>query len=286
METNSISFTQMELQVLCGLLALPSPWESAGRPAASGTDDDEALARCLSQLRQRGAVHPTESEVALPVAELLRLTARPIIDIDIRFGGPRRAGTPRRARLRGDAQAIIETVADESSMTFTPFANADLLLRWAQRCGLDDRPRPGGSGFTAALAVLDACKDAAEMGDAAGAAAVLRDSGIADDDADAFSAALVAVEQTVAVRLSIRAGRVREGIELFWLDAPEQRWALPSILSPFASSAADTAGGSGDGTGGWTVDPATTMLHVTPTDGDELLAAMQAALTVATSPSA
>jgi len=280
-QTDSISFSPTELQVLSGLLALPSPWEPAGQATASNRADDETLAH----LRQRGAVHPTEPEVALPVAELLRLTARPIIDLDIRFAGPRRADTPRRVRLRGDAQAIIETVADESSMRFTPMANADLLPRWARRCGLDVRPRPGGGGFTASLAVLDACKDAAERGDAAGSAAVLRDAGIADDDAQAFSAALVAVEQTVAVRLSIRAGRIREGIELFWLDAPDQRWALPSILSPFASSAADV-GGAGDGIGGWTVDPATTMLRVTPTDGDELLAAMHAALTAATSPSA
>ena len=281
MHTNSISFSWTELQVLCGLLALPVPWESTTQAIAGGADE-QSLARCLADLRERGAVHPTEPEVAIPVAELLRLTARPIIDIEVRFGGPHPTEPSRHVRLRGDGQAIIETVSDRSSMRFTPFASADLLARWARCCGLDDRPRPAGSGFTASLAVLDTCKDAAEAGDAATAAAVLRDGGVADADAHAFATALTSVEQTVAVRLSLRVGRIREGIELFWLDAPGQRWSLPSILSPFAASAEDVVAAHDGGPGRWTVNPTTTMLHVAPTDHTELLTAMHAALTSST----
>ncbi len=279
---DSISFSPTELHVLCDLLALPNPWESTGRTTAPDVATSaESRAVITAQLRQRGAIHPTEPEVAIPVAELLRLTARPSIDIDLRFAGPRRTANPRRIRMRGDDHAIVETVSDESSMRFTPLRNADLLTRLARRCGLDIRPRPSGPGFTAALSVLDACKDAAETGDAAAAAAVLRDGGVAD--ADEFAAALTLVEQTVAVRLSTRVGRIREGIELFWLDAPDQRWLLPSILSPFASSAADVAGALDGGPGRWTVDPTTTMLTVSPTDGTEILAAMQTALASAPS---
>ncbi len=280
MQADSIAFSPSELRVLCGMLALPSPWE------AGDAHSDASLAEATAQLRQRGAVHSSEDEVAIPVAELLRHTARPVVDIDLRFAGPRRPGNPRRIRMRGDGLAMVETVSDETSMRFTPFGSADLLRRLAERCGLDVRPRPSGPGFTASLSVLDACKDAAEADGAAAAAAALRDGGVAAADADAFAAALTSIEQTVAVRLTIRVGRIREGIELFWLDAPGGRWALPSILSPFASSAADVAASSDSGPGPWTVDPITTMLTVSPTDASELLAAVHAALSSGTTSTA